>query len=388
MKKNSSGGTATQQKSAEAEADEQKIATPAPANVAPQVPGPGAAPESGAAPMATAAPSGRPGAEPVTFTLEHGTWKGDWPVPPKNAAGDKHAESALAATQVAYSEHQKLVADVRAAETRHGARREKMVADLVGYLEDEIGAICDGPSGWLDPEVKMDGIHGLRAKVAEKRHTISRLTGAADLEAARENLRQFEEGHPLFAQRAPVGDGPVMAAKREAAKARVDALKPSLEPMIAALPPCVCGHPERNHATSDEDGPHDGPCLDALGGCKCKAFKEAKPGKPKPMSEGAAKLVNLLGATTAPAPAPVVYAGPVLLDTVRADLASVGFAWSGKVTVTPIAKDVENAMGAWKKAKASGAKARLEDAERVLSAYGWVHESKVPAPLFESDIGF
>ena len=222
MKKNSSGGTATQQ---EAAADEQKIATPATANVAPPIPGVALA--ASPAPATTPAATDRPDA--VTLRLVT--------TEPKNAAGDKHAESSLAAQQFVTAEYQVLVAAVRRAEVSAGGKRDKAITDLVAHLEDEIDHICtaDGEASgsWLDPEAKMDVIYALRAKVAEKRHTIARLTGSAELEAARENLRQFEEGHPLFAQRAPIGAAvPAKvdtAVKREAAKATVDALKPSLE---------------------------------------------------------------------------------------------------------------------------------------------------------------
>ena len=252
-----------------------------------------------------------------------------------SAAGDAHAESALNATSATWAKHLELKEKVRAAEERAN-RRDATIAGLVAELEDEIAHICgvdedDLDGSWLDDDVKMDGIHGLRAKLAEKRHTIRRLTGAADLEHAKEELAEFEKSNPLFTQKAPAPK-PVVPEKP----------KDKLDQAVADV---------------------------------------AKPAPEKPKSEGAKKLEALLAS-----PPPIQPAD--LTQETKKQMADHGFRWCGKTSAPiPSRAQFEERLVGYGIALEKKQKHRLTELRDGFAAWGWefvepkAGEKHAPAPV-------
>lgn len=291
----------------------------APPAVPPQ-PAATSAPASSAAAASPAAPS-------ATSTTSS---------PAGSAAGDAHAQSALNAQSATWSRHLELKEKVRAAEER-ASRRDATIAGLVAELEDEIAHICgvdedDLEGSWLDDDVKMDGIHGLRAKLAEKRHTIRRLTGAADLEHAKEELAEFEKANPLFTQKAPAAPAAKPAVPEKP--------KDKLEAAVAA-----------------------------------EAAKQTAPVEAKPKSEGATKLEALLSS-----PPPIQPAD--LTQETRKELADLGFKFTGKFSApVPSRAQIEEKVVGYKMARDAKQKHRLKDLEDSFAAIGWVREEKAAPAL-------
>ena len=131
---------------------------------------------------------------------------GNAPASATSAAASPADAKDIAEYQTIIAVHARLKANVIYLEQKCSRQMDPSADAIIAELESEITTICGADvlttsGSWLDPEIKMDGIHGLRAVVAEKRHMIVRLSGAeaeVALEAAKQELAEFEKVYALL----------------------------------------------------------------------------------------------------------------------------------------------------------------------------------------------